>query len=328
MSSLGSRRRHRRSDDPQPLDLGGRRFLVQPKAVKPWPYRLTCSDFDIRIGAGSGKGVPTAQVHFGQFGLATTNPAQLIEHARLCLCELGPLFERGISRVDVAVDWQGWVPALAEMSSVVCASSYRPIYPNLDAPETFYFGKRSPMIRVYNKTVETTKKRKSWWLPIFEACDGFDPAEDVWRAECEVRREHLRELGIDTCADLLAAPNAVLDWALTWAQLRVGNKNDWIEDERWSRLRSVNLEGKTLLRERRIARLLSLDALDSRLVGLVATAAAYYDEPDYWETLKRLSLSAEVYMMAEEIDFEVLRQKKARRLDLELNCEGDSCNGV
>ena len=142
------------TEDPEPIELGGQVFYVQPKGLNNYPFLIKSRDFSILIGRGRGKGRPTAQIHFSQFGLVTIDPQRLVEYGKACISELGPLFEYGVARVDVAVDWQGWAPTLYEMSEcVICPSPERPIHPNIKNPESFYFGKR-PMLRLYNKTAE------------------------------------------------------------------------------------------------------------------------------------------------------------------------------
>jgi hypothetical protein len=59
---------------------------------------------------------------------------------------------------------------------------------------------------------------------------------------------------------------------------------------------------------------MSLDRAKSSLVGLAATAGAYFGVSDYLKALQMLSMAAEVHMMHEGIDFAVLVEDKRRRI--------------
>ncbi|MRS11495.1 MAG: hypothetical protein EG823_00260 [Actinobacteria bacterium] len=57
-----------------------------------------------------------------------------------------------------------------------------------------------------------------------------------------------------------------------------------------------------------------LDDAVSRMIGLVATAAAYYETSDFILTLERLLWAAELRMIENKTDFAALAETKRRRI--------------
>lgn len=113
--------------------------------------------------------------------------------------------------------------------------------------ETAYYGDRSRLqLRIYNKSLEITKKKKDYFREIYEK-HGMDP-EKVWNVEFEVHREYLKgfsceetgETGIfDTMDFLLRLDGLSLLWThLTnkyshssafWGIVRAGDVNRFVD---------------------------------------------------------------------------------------------------
>lgn len=71
--------------------------------------------------------------------------------------------------------------------------------PNTGSFETVYFGSRSScLLRIYNKSIEVKKKKKDYFLDLYES-KGMD-VDNVWNVEFEVHRQFIKE-----CKDLEGA---------------------------------------------------------------------------------------------------------------------------
>lgn len=275
-----------------PYSLGNKEFCFSPKGLGPFAYLFSSRDFDLRVSRSFDEKMPNASVRLNAYGLATINAEQMLNHAALCLQDLGDFREHGLSRMDYAVDYQLWVPTYDEMRSVVCKSRYRPVFPNIENPETFYFGQGDKMLRVYDKSRQAVARNKPFWFAVFDECESYDHTLPVWRCECQVRRQLLRELGVATSESLFRnGPEAVFDWVMHWAELRVPNGDKkttrWPVDPRWEELRSVASESKTLMRARHVSRLLEAEKLAGRVVGLAATLGAHENVRDFDEAVRR-----------------------------------------
>jgi hypothetical protein len=102
-----------------------------------------------------------------------------------------------ISRADIHIDWQGgYAPALSNLSDEL-RCFIRPgrvkgaLYFQGGAVTGIQFGRSQVVARLYNKTLETKEKGNDAYAELLSArCgDVFDPEQDVWRLEFEVKRE-------------------------------------------------------------------------------------------------------------------------------------------
>lgn len=68
----------------------------------------------------------------------------------------------------------------------------------------FTIGRGKPMlVRIYNKTLEMQANNKEWLKHTWKE-NGWDGKKAVWRIEFQLRREALKELGIDQVEDYTA----------------------------------------------------------------------------------------------------------------------------
>lgn len=315
LDTLADRARER--EVPEPLDCVFTTMLVQPRAFGRWSWRLVDPRFHIVLKRRAAHGGVIGQVRFFSFGLANEHPDMLWMLIRSILHQFGDFTTLAVSRADVCVDFQGWVPQEDEMKNIVCPSGARKTVGTDKGVQTFYFGNK-PKVRLYDKTEELDASQKSWFRDVWGQSEDYDPAEPVWRAEFEAYNETLRPLGITSPEVLFEKPEALLDYGLRWAQLRVPTgdqtKTRWPEDPRWTALRAAIFGGVPLQRRMRVPELISLDSVIRRHIGLMATAAAYYGAHDYMDATQRVSMAAEIRMMREDMDFGALVEIKERRI--------------
>lgn len=305
------------SGKPQSFSIGAIELAMQPKAFGFWRWRLVEPRFHIVGRRKAAGGSVVAQVRFSAFGLANEDPALLWTVIQVLLGELGTFKELAVSRADVCVDFQGWTPTRCDMKSIVCPASHRRVEGTESQDQTFTFGKRT-LLRVYDKTAEILVSKKTWVPELWGFKDVYSKGDPVWRAEFQAAGEVVKELGITNVEQLFANPGALLDYGLRWAQLRMptadATKTRWPEDPRWTALRQAVFDGVPLQRRVKPCELMTLDAAESRLIGLAALAGAYFGEDNFIYALKRLSMAAEMYMIREKVDFAALVEEKRLRI--------------
>jgi hypothetical protein len=102
-----------------------------------------------------------------------------------------------ISRADIHIDWQGGsVPALSSLSEELHCF-IRPgrvkgaLYFQGGAATGVQFGRSQVVARLYSKTLETKEKGNEAYAELLTARCGeaFNPEQDVWRLEFELKRE-------------------------------------------------------------------------------------------------------------------------------------------
>jgi hypothetical protein len=102
-----------------------------------------------------------------------------------------------LSRADVHIDYQGgYAPSLSHASDEL-RCFIRPgktkgaLYFQGTRPTGYAFGKGHVQARLYNKTLETTEKANDSYAALLLAKNGdeYDPKQDVWRLEFQLRRE-------------------------------------------------------------------------------------------------------------------------------------------
>jgi hypothetical protein len=153
---------------------------------------------------------------------------------------------------------------------------------------------------------------------LWRQSDAYDASLPVWRVEGQLRRKALSELGLTSLSGVMENPNAILEFALRWAQLRVpgedATKTRWPEDPIWTHLRSAVFTGQPLRRVSKPSNLMTLERAKASLRGLAATSGAYFETSDYMDALQRLSLAVEADMMRDKVDFAAEVEAKRRRI--------------
>jgi hypothetical protein len=304
-------------DVPRPYCLGIVEMMVMDKAFARWSWRLVSPEFSIVMQRGEGPGAK-AQVRFSAFGLANRELGELWALAQLALRFLGDFQPLSVSRCDVCVDFHGWTPTASNLAGMVCAAPYRATHGTEKGIETFQYGKGDIVLRIYDKTAELAVSRKTWLFDVWNQSNNFVHDQRVWRIEAQLRRKALKDLHIDSVEQVMSSPGALLDFGLSWANLRLKTtdmtKTRWPEDPRWSELRQAVFGGVPLGRSSRPNQLMTLDRAKTGLLGLVALAGAYFDTTDYLSALQQLSFATEAHVIREKIDFAALVEDKRRRI--------------
>jgi len=270
--------------------LAGKKLYVQPNGLRPWRYLLKNEEMQLRLFSLSY--APALSARLRPLGLVSRGARQLQAELTELAAGLG-LEPGGVSRVDIAVDFQGWAPTVADMANVVCDAAFRPIYPNLVHPETFRFGKGDLVFRIYNKTREIAAKHNEWMQRVWAQNPEYDPAEEVWRFEVQFRGVELARLGCKDAASVLEGLPGLLGSALDKCNLRVPtgkNQSRWPEDPRWTELRQVSFAGEPLKRIKAAHYTAGYARCTKMIFSYLLTAAAWlgiYDLDTIWNLLRR-----------------------------------------
>jgi len=106
-----------------------------------------------------------------------------------------------LSRVDLHADWQGgWVPSPADGLENSVRRFIKPARVKWNAFTEgttftgFVFGSGSVLARIYNKSHQARQKLDEGYFALLTERnrDTFDPAQDVWRLEYQLRREGVK----------------------------------------------------------------------------------------------------------------------------------------
>jgi hypothetical protein len=124
-----------------------------------------------------------------------------------------------LSRVDLHIDWQGgWLPTAEVGEGLQFIKPARVTWQAYHDGATFtglVFGSGSILARVYNKSVQARQRHDDAYAALLSERnpDTFDPTQDVWRLEFQLRREGT------TGFRLYTAPDADDDEATIEAEL-------------------------------------------------------------------------------------------------------------
>jgi hypothetical protein len=224
--------------------------------------------------------------------------------------------QSAISRLDLAVDFQGHVPTFEEMRSVTCPSSWRVAMPNWKNPETFQFGKSDIVVRIYNKTKQIHDEGKLWMKELWAGHPDYRADEDVWRFEVQYRREALRRFDTISVESALRNLAGLLAFGLVWMQPREPLESNLSRCEVqgwWLALRS-QFPSEPVTRVKKAKRLSGFKQLTPQMLGLLVTASAHAGTYTL-ESAMRLQMEAfRSYIEERGPSFEERVRERERRL--------------
>ncbi len=298
----------------QPFAAGPVEFLVHPAGVKPWRYLLSTEDLQLRLSVTPS--IPTVSAKLLALGLMAYGHEGLYRVAQDIAAKLGAV-PAGLSRLDLAVDFQGHVPTHEEMRHVVCASGFRPVYPNTENPETFQFGKDKLVVRLYDKTRELAKSGKTWLPFVWAQHPSYNAEEAVWRFEAQFRRPLLRDFLCAQAEDAFARLDMLLAVALYWCSPRAPQEQNlsrcptlpW-----WEELKAASFAGKPLLRVRTENRVGSFEQLIPQALGLLVSGAAHRGVTSLDEAQELQKRAMEAYLRKKGTTFAARVEERRRRI--------------
>lgn len=264
-------------------------FEVKDKGAGMFPFVLDDNAYRIQFSR-PGKKLPMAYVKVSAEYLAHKGPRAVQEELAVLLLEFGEITGRNmVSRIDLAADFSSpcvmdswhrsaWVTRAVEIHSY--------------AKDQQFTGWTIGMggviaARLYDKTKEISHSGKAWamnlWLPA-----GWEPGQQVWRLEFEMKRDYLKERSLSSLESVLVNLNGLWSYATTeWLRLTEPNPADstrarWPTHPLWVALASVDWEtsGGVLLKRFTNARLPDEKRLYSTVFSSLASYMAVHQIDD------------------------------------------------
>ena len=198
----------------------------------------------------SGENFPDIRVQTRAEFLHGVGPAGVVEWVYDLAETLGLTVDWKVSRLDLFADFHG-LDLSAEMRwDFVCKAKSEATPRDGDDLETLYFGSGKPlMARLYDKTKESAAKGSDWWA--IKWGESYRLGEQVWRVEFQIERAYLKDVGLSTPEQVLAASPAL--WSkLTseWLTLRVpsgdSNRSRWPVSPVWEVVQAATFEGSAI----------------------------------------------------------------------------------
>jgi hypothetical protein len=158
----------------------------------------------------------------------------------------------------------------------------------------FTIGKGKVTARIYDKTLEIRKSGKDWLYDLW-GIEKDNQNHRVWRVEFQLRREALKEFGIETFDDLLTASQALWNYCTSkWLSVRAaGNKNA----RRglvgfWGKVQAANLklgdDSSNLVRRERMRSGMTEKQAADQMAGITKSYARSHGIDSHSKALDRL----------------------------------------
>lgn len=192
------------------VQLGGQRLVVRPHGSSSAGAALLLESeaMAVKLHPAPLAGMPTVAVELRSIFLWQAGADQAVAAAQRVVDELVPdgviLDPRSmvphVTRVDLAVDFQGWSPTAEELMppddknapGLRCRAKRQTVELAAGTCSGATFGRHSSEVSggIYDKTREIAESSgKDWFEEVWSASPDYVPGEDVWRLEYRLRRE-------------------------------------------------------------------------------------------------------------------------------------------
>jgi len=219
------------------IELAGHLFSVQPGGSKGAPFLLDGGELVLKLNPYAVGKFPTAMIEIHALPLWKLGADVAIANAEAVLA--AAIWSRGagtppplhaqISRVDLAVDFQGVVPSREDFSRFVTRASREDEHHASRQFTGRSFGRGAIHARLYDKSAEIVVSGKDWFREVWRDSGVYVDGLPVWRLEYQLRRAALRTLRrrgdsghVDSWAELL--PNIQALWkhlSTQWLSMRL-----------------------------------------------------------------------------------------------------------
>lgn len=316
------RTRAQESGHPQVVSLGvERRAVVKATGWGSYRFWLRCGDFDVFIGRG--RSLPAVYSRLASSFIHEVGPhcalAELKSFVPLVLqAEVAGAL---CSRMDIYVDFQGWVPRPHDYGRFVTRSrrntSHVAIHHDGRQFTGFTFGRDAIVARLYDKSAQMAQSGKDWMRTVWG--DRLDSSRPVWRMEFQLRREVLAQCSLQEPEDVLQKRQDLWTYATSWLSLRSPRPGErrtrWPVANAWVQLSRAALGAprSSLVRQR--IKKHDESVLVRGLAGYASSLAALSGVNDLDVTMLVSRRRVLEYMDATGRDFrELVRVKRERQV--------------
>ena len=306
------------------ISFGGLQFLLETPSPKGFHFRLECEDMTLLINPAPPAGTPSVHAQLRSVFLWRVGWKEAIRAVH----QLGESIYRvpfrscpvpQVSRADLCVDFQGWIPRQEDLDRFICRARYRQLHFDVTTCTGLTFGKGTIVARLYDKTREIVHSEKEWMRAAWESGE-YDETAPVWRLEFQLRRQSLRELGISSAPDLLEKiadlwNYATEKWLRLTVRMQTSHKERWPMEPAWDSIRrSANFGDSVgeLVRVRRQEH--RMEHTLRGLVGNLSSFAALARTGTLEKTLATLEQVIEQRLFAKQVLFSDLVAAKTSRV--------------
>ncbi|MBI3820080.1 MAG: hypothetical protein HY286_15405 [Planctomycetes bacterium] len=300
--------------------IGKTIFTIRPHAAHGYKYRLSNADATLLINPKAPGSAPTVIAQLRSAFLwreGWKRAAQLTcALAREMLGDVAEVNNPIVSRVDICVDFQGWIPEINDLGRFVTRANYRATHLSGTSLSGFSFGRGLVTARIYDKTLEIVNSQKGWFRAVWEK-EQYNPALPVWRLEYQLRREWLRELGINNITLLEKKLGQLWQYLLLkWLRLAIPDdqprRERWPTDPAWLALRDAGFitSGGELMRAR--SRALDEERIIRTFQGCITSFGAHQGVSSLNLTVRMLRERLESRLRCAGTTFETLVRQKRR----------------
>lgn len=206
------------------LNLADHKFEVSPKGSRQFSFQVKDNWFSIQISKSKTSNrskLPLAYVQISSELLTFTSLNEILNHLNQIISKIGVITEPPtISRLDLCLDYVPYfdVEDINFRQWRTRASKLNPFYEHRKLTG-WQIGSRGIMARLYNKSLEIKKSKKDYLKPLWGQ-SGWNGQADVWRMEFQVRREVLKNLGLNYPTQIHELSPSLWKYACTqWLEL-------------------------------------------------------------------------------------------------------------
>lgn len=231
MSALGlAKQQAQEENQPSAFEYGGLSFSVAASGYSAGgyvAYQLAANGvrYGISESAGPFGETPNVYVYMGSSVLMYNDGVEVVwSHVqKVIACLGGEILWDKVSRVDLCVDLHNIeVRRLHEQFRAGCVTraKHKATYEWGLHLSGFVLGKGAIQLRVYDKKLESEKNPTKWDILQARRLPADWAGDVCTRVEYQVRREMLKEHGIDSLLDYLAVRGSLAEYlCLNWARI-------------------------------------------------------------------------------------------------------------
>jgi hypothetical protein len=228
-------------------------FMVKPTGKGKYAYVIVDNWFHIQVARSTTTQIPMVYIQISSELLTGSDIPRIIVNVNNLVHTIGKDYgTASVSRVDICTDFTTGIDiASLPHSAWVSRSDKFNAYYERKQLTGYVFGEGSPIsCRLYNKTVELKKSKKTYLEPIWQKA-GWNGTSEVWRLEYQYRRQVLRELQILNINNLINKLSLL--WAYStedWLKLTLPSTTDttqsrWPLHPLWLKLITASWSGET-----------------------------------------------------------------------------------
>jgi hypothetical protein len=230
------------------LQLQDHRFEVSDKGKGRFYFLIRDNWYHIQISRTSSTSMPLAMAQISSELLSKSGVIAAVRKLEAIISLLGEIEEQKISRIDVCADFYTKfnLELIPRKAWVMQAQDYGSRYVG-DRFSGFLFGAGGDVLgRLYDKALEIEKKsKKTFFYPLWEK-GGWMGELPVWRMEFQLRRERLKDMGINSTLDLDDKLNGLWQYCCQkWLRLTLPSNTDsartrWPNHPLWTALQKAS----------------------------------------------------------------------------------------